>query len=347
MAAGGETTGFTEIDRQALATAVAVVVAVYIAMAMGLQQPYWAALSVMIISNVDRSALFTKGVLRVSATIIGVAGGYTIALWLEGQDIAQAFVLMLAAGIGIYGRQRSAYGYAWFYAALSFMLLMLCSMTTPEQLYAFAHYRCYEIVIGVAVATLANWAIGPGEERSLHIKATPTGVAAEDALWQAMAGALGSILLVIAWVIFDLPQLTQVLVSSLIIIDSNPAVTRKRGFQRILGCIVGGATGLAIITLNATNIIWWTSMLFLFSFLFARVHLGKSPNAYIGTQAAIGLLVTLVDAGPPTDIFAPIDRLVGIMLGVGLMTTVIWALNAHPPAVVAEEIAQDDARKAS
>lgn len=320
-----------DISRQALATAVAVVAAVYIAIAMGLEQPYWAALSAVIIANVDRSAMFTKGVLRIAGTMVGVAGGYVVALWLEGQPIAQALLLMLLAGLGTYGRQRSDYGYAWFYGALSALLVLLCSMTTPEQLYSFAHYRCYEIVVGVAVATLANWALGPrAGELPTGLTRTPTGVSAENAVWQGLAAALGALAIVLAWVQFDLPQLTQVLISSLIVVDIDPAATRHRGFQRILGCVIGGATGLAVIGIDATNQVWWTVSLFLLVFLFARVHLGKTANTYVGTQSAVALLVTMVDSGPPDSIEAPLGRLVGIMLGVALMTAVVWLMNAKP-----------------
>lgn len=321
-----------DISRQALATALAVVAAVYIAIAMGFEQPYWAALSVVIISNVDRSAMFTKGVLRIAGTIVGVTGGYVVAQWLEGQPVAQALLLMLLAGLGTYGRQRSDYGYAWFYGALSALLVLLCSMTTPGQLYSFAHFRCYEIVIGVTVATIANWALGPrAGELPTGLTAAPTGISAENAAWQGLAAAIGSLAIVFAWVAFDLPALTQVLISSLVVVDADPAATRHRGFQRILGCVIGGATGLAIIGIDATNVVWWTASLFLGVFLFARVHLGKTANTYVGTQSAVALLVTMVDSGPPASVVAPLDRLVGIMLGVALMTAVVWVMNVKPP----------------
>ncbi|MCJ8143601.1 FUSC family protein [Ancylobacter sp. A5.8] len=320
-----------DISRQALATAVGVIVAVYIALWMGLEQPYWAALSVMIISNTDRDALFTKGVLRVVGTIVGVTTGYVAALWSEPLPPAQLVLVALAAGIGTYGRQRSAYGYAWFYGALTFMLMIACAMTTPDQIYSFAWYRCYEIVIGVTVATLANWAIGPGEPSLPHrLVAQSTATTAESALRQSAIGALGVATIVIVWSLFNLPQLVQVLISSLIIIDANPAASRHRGWQRILGCIIGGTTALAIIWIDAVHIWWWTISMGLGVFTFARMHLGKTPNAYIGTQSAIALLVTMVGTGPPDSILPPIDRLIGIVIGVSIMTVLIWALNPRP-----------------
>jgi len=322
-----------DVARQAIATATGVLAAVYIALSMGLAEPYWAALSVMIIANTDRDALFTKGVLRIAGTLVGVTGGYYLAQWLEGHAIQQVAIVALAAAIGTYGRQRSAYGYAWFYGALTFMLVILYTMVEPQNLYQFARYRCYEILIGVVCGTLASWALGPrAGELHAHIVAQQATSTPENAMRQSLIAALGAFTIMIIWAIYDLPQLPQVLISSLIIIDSDPLATRHRGAQRIFGCIIGGIAGLIVIGLDATNPIWWSVALFLGVFSFARLHLAKSPHAYIGTQAAIAYLVTLVGAGPPTTLSPPIDRLVGIVIGVTIMTVLVWAFNAGRPA---------------
>lgn len=318
----------SDVDRQAFATATGVLAAVYIALLMGLDEPYWAALSVMIIANVDRDALFTKGVLRIAGTFIGVIGGYYVGEWAEGFDLMQLALVTIAAAVGTYGRQRSAYGYAWFYGALTFMLVMLYTMTEPAQLYGFAHYRCYEIVIGVVCGTLSSWALGPhAGELHARLKAQAAATSALNAERQALIAGLGAFTIVITWSLFDLPQLPQVLISSLIVVDSDPLATRHKGWQRILGCVLGGSAGLAVILIDATDVWWWASMLFLGVFSFARIHLGKSNQAYIGTQSAIAYLVTLVGASPPDSLDPPINRLIGIIIGVSIMTTLVWALN--------------------
>ncbi|GLK73996.1 FUSC family protein [Ancylobacter dichloromethanicus] len=320
----------SDVDRQAFATATGVLAAVYIALSMGLDEPYWAALSVMMIANTDRDALVTKGILRVLSTLVGVSIGFVVAQWMEGLPIQQAFLVGASAAVGTYGKQRSAYSYAWFYGGLTFMLVMLFSMVQPQDLYSFAHYRCYEIVIGVVCGTLASWALGPNAgELHARLKAQVVAVTPENALRQALIAGFGAIVIVIIWSRFDLPQLPQVLISSLIVVDTDPNATRHKGWQRIVGCGAGGAAGLVVIGLDATDQIWWATMLFLGIFSFARVHLAKTPNAYIGTQSAIAYIITLVDPGPPSSLFPPLDRLIGIVIGVSIMTVLVWALN--PP----------------
>ena len=321
-----------DVTRQAFATASGVLAAVHVALWMNLQDPYWAALSVMIIANVDRDALFTKGLLRIAGTLVGVAGGFYIGQWMEGMQLMQAAAVMIAAGVGTYGRQRSAYGYAWFYGALTFALLVLYTMVQPAQLYDFAHYRCFEIIIGVVCGTAASWALGPRSwERPAHIVAQATPTTVENARLQAFIAALGALTIIVTWSLFDLPQLPQVLISSLVVLDADPVATRHRGWQRILGCILGGTTGIIVMLIDAADQWWWTAVLFLGVFTFSRLHLAKSPNAYIGTQSAIAYLVTLVSTGPPTTLEPPIDRLIGIVIGVSIMTVLVWALNPPKP----------------
>lgn len=321
-----------DVTRQAFATASGVLAAVYIALWMDLQDPYWAALSVMIIANVDRDALFTKGLLRIVGTLVGVTSGYIIGQWMEGMQSMQAASVMIAAAVGTYGRQRSAYGYAWFYGALSFALLILYTMVQPQDLYAFAHYRCYEILIGVVCGTLASWALGPrAGELPAHILAQAATTTRDNARRQAFIAGLGALTIIVTWALFDLPQLPQVLISSLVVLDADPLATRHRGAQRIFGCIIGGTAGILVVLIDAADQWWWTAALFLGVFTFSRLHLSKSPNAYIGTQSAIAYLVTLVSIGPPATLEPPIDRLVGIIIGVSIMTVLVWALNPPKP----------------
>jgi uncharacterized membrane protein YccC len=327
-----------DLTRQSLVTALATVTAVLAALSAGLDQPYWAAISALVISNVDRTALFTRGVLRVAGTVLGIVSGYYVALNLEGLAPGQLFVILVVAALGTYARRRSAYGYAWFYAAISFLLVMACSLTTPEELYTFAHNRCYEIVIGVVAATVANWGFGPRSGAlPSGLAAAAISVSAADAAWQALAAGIGAVTIVLVWSLFDLPSLAQVFASSLVIIDSNPQASHLRGAQRIIGCILGGLLGFVVLGIDAADFIFWLLTLFVGIALCARLHLSTHPQAYVGTQMGVAFLLTVVASAPPTNIEQPLDRLIGIVVGVSIMMAVSWALTAARPAAAAVE----------
>lgn len=315
------------LTRAALATTAGVVGAVLAALWFGFQDPYWAGLSALIIANVDRTALFTKGMLRIAGTAAGVIGGFFVAQALEGVAIAQFAAMVGAAGFGTWMRQRSPYAYAWFYGALSFVLMIATTLMNPAELYLFAHYRCYEIVLGVVAATLANWAIGP--EAGLF----PAGLAQakvttsrQEAGRQAMAAMLGCGAIALLWTWFDLPSFVQVLISSLVVIDRDLATTVERARQRLLGCIIGGTAALLVIAINADNFFWWVTSLAAGIYLSARVHLDKVSYAYVGTQSAVAILTTLVSTGPPDSIEPPLDRVVGILIGVAVMEVTMWMM---------------------
>lgn len=320
-----------DLTRRALATAVGTLAAVFAAFHAGLEQPYWAAIGVLIVSNADPSALLTKGLLRVLGTAGGVVLGYMVALRVEGLPVIQAVLLILSAALGTYARQRATYAYAWFYGSLTFMLMILCSMTTPGQLYAFAWNRCYEIMFGVVAATLAHWAICPPTEH-VHILAGKPAQEPGPAFKQAVAAGLGVITIVLTWSIFDLPEIIQVVISSLVVIDSTADATRHKSWQRILGCFIGGVAGIIAVVTIGPNLIMWSAALFGGVLLSARVHLGTSPSAYIGTQSAVALIVTMVDVGPPDSISPPLNRLLGIMVGVTIISLIVWLVNAKVPA---------------
>jgi uncharacterized membrane protein YccC len=324
-----------DLTRQSLATALAIVVAVLVSVSAGLDQPYWAAISALVVSNVDRTALFTKGVLRVAGTMLGIVAGYYTALSIEGRPFAQLFVILVVAALGTYARRRSAYSYAWFYAAISFLLVMVCSLTTPEELCPFARNRCYEIVIGVVAATIASWGFGPGAGRPAALQAAAISVTAADAAWQGLAAGVGAVAIVLIWSLYDLPSLAQVFASSLVIIDSNPQASRLRGTQRIVGCILGGVLGFVVIGIDAVDFLWWLAALFGGIALCARLHLSPHPQAYVGTQMGVAFLLTVVAVGPPESIEPPLNRLLGIVVGVSIMMVVSWALSAARPAPAA------------
>jgi uncharacterized membrane protein YccC len=324
-----------DLTRQSLVTALAVVVAVLVSVSAGLDQPYWAAISALVVSNVERTALFTKGVLRVAGTVLGIVTGYYTALSIEGRPLAQLLVILVVAALGTYARRRSAFGYAWFYAAISFLLVMVCSLTTPEELYPFARNRCYEIVIGVVAATIASWGFGPGAGRPAALQAAAITSTAADAAWQGLAAGVGAVAIVLIWSLYDLPSLAQVFASSLVILDSDPQTSRLRGTQRIVGCILGGVLGFVVIGIDAVDFVWWLAALFGGIALCARLHLSPHPHAYVGTQMGVAFLLTVVAVGPPESIEPPLNRLLGIVVGVSVMMVVSWALSAARPAPTA------------
>jgi uncharacterized membrane protein YccC len=313
------------ITRQGLITGFACLFATLIAIAANLDQPYWAAITAYMVANVDPSALATKAVLRVAGTVVGCVLGYAVGIMIEGFPVLQALVMFVTAAVGTYWRFRSRYSYAWILGAVSILMLIATSITEPTELHDFAWYRFYEILTGVVVATLFSFAFTP----PAHLRLAPAVVTVshEVARHQALSAGVSIVLIAWLWSVFNLPSLLQVMITSLVVVSADIAGTRLRGLQRIMGCILGGCLGLLVIIIDAANFWWWAFALTAGVFLAGRLHLSPHPHAYVGTQAGLAFLVTLINgSGPPDSIEAPINRLTGIVIGVAIMTIVSWVM---------------------
>ncbi|MBX3540182.1 MAG: FUSC family protein [Chelatococcus sp.] len=314
------------ISRQSLVTAAACLIATLVAIAAGLEQPFWATITAFIVSNVDTSALVTKAVLRLVGTAIGCVVGYFAAVAMEGLPFAQAAALFLASAIGTYGRFRSRFGYAWILGAASVMLLVTSSMSDPTDLYIFAWTRFYEISIGVLVATVLAW--GFSASGPISLQPAPVAVAREAAMEQAVSAGIAAVVIALLWNWFDLPSLPQVIVTSLVVVSQDLGASRLRGAQRMMGCILGGCLGLIVILIDAADFLWWAVALVSGIFLASRLHLSPHKHAYVGTQIGIAFMITLVTGGgPPDSILAPVNRLSGMVAGVAVMLTVMWMMS--------------------
>jgi uncharacterized membrane protein YccC len=133
----------------------------------------------------------------------------------------------------------------------------------------------------------------------------------------AFVGGLTTLILPILWSLFNLPSLPQSLVTVLVLLDPDLESTRFKGFQRFLGCILGGAAGFFISLLALESFSIWSVFLILGIAGFSRLHLSDSRWAYTGTQGGLAFIIALVTSNGPTATIDPIvSRICGIAIGV-------------------------------
>ena len=121
------------------------------------------------------------------------------------------------------------------------------------------------------------------------------------------------------------------LISCLVVLDRDGASTHFRGMQRILGCLAGGALGLLTVRLGPDSFFIWSAMLIAGVFLFALIHHGGSRWAYVGTQGGVAFILALVTgAGPPDSIVPAVNRIAGMLCGVGILLFVCFVFGHVP-----------------
>jgi uncharacterized membrane protein YccC len=323
--------------RMGLISALGVVLAVLAAIRLGLEDPWWAAISAWMVSNPDRRALLDKALQRSAGTFAGVGAGYVAAGAVAGLPVMQAILLFAVGALGTWKRFAAPrWNYAWFYAGVTATLVLVQSLDASGDLYAFAHWRAYEILCGVAAATLVDAMLGGGLQGAIPPSAPPAAAAGSEIVRLALVGGSLLVLVPLLWSLFDFPAVTQIAVSALVVLDRDASGMGLRGGQRLLGCLAGGAYGLAVLALGLDTFPVWLVALGGGVLLFSILHHGGGPNTYVGTQGGVAVIMALVTgSGPPDGLLPVLDRLAGITLGVGLVVLLFRVLAPRPPAEAA------------
>ncbi len=321
--------------RQAVTTALATVLATLAAFWLELDNPWWASFSAFIISHGDRHKLILKGMMRMVATLVGVAIGFQLAVSFQGISYLQAVILFVTAFFLTRQRFVSTYAYAWLIGMLMIAMMMFVSVLEPIDLRSFAYARIAEVGLGVGICTLVNYLIPGGvAEPAVGARREPELV---DLNRVALLAATVTIAVPLLWSYLELPSMVQIGVTTLAMIDRDLIVTRTKSGVRLLGCFTGGLMGLFLVSLGLNNLFLWLGVFFFSLVLFGRIYHGEGKWSYFGKQACLALIITFVtSSGPPDSIMPVVDRFSGILCGslVIIAASFIFAPRARP----AEEV---------
>jgi uncharacterized membrane protein YccC len=316
-----------------MTTALACWLAALLAFAVHLDNPWWAAVSAWVVASPERHALLDKAGNRILGTVIGCAGSYWLTTSVEGRPVLQAAAMCVIAAVGVYGRFRSAHSYAWFVGAVGALMVLSTSLETPEQIFHIALFRASEVICGVVAFTFMELLLDrtnpPVDSKGAPAKKTNAPILDQPAaLRLATISGLSMLVILVLWSRLNLPSLTQIIVSALVLLDRDSETMHLRSLQRILGCLVGGAVGLLAIWLGPDSFLIWSVTFIAGAFLFSLIHHGGSRWAYLGTQGGLAFIVALVTGlGPPDSILPAVTRVAGMLSGVGILLCVCFVFE--------------------
>lgn len=306
-------------------TAASVTLAVLLGAALHLEDLWWAAISAWIVSSPDLSALWRKLGMRLAGTILGLALGYAIADASAGAPPFQALALFVAAAAGCYLRFASRFGYAWFYAAVTIVVVIAVGILAPAQAFSFLQFRLIEIALGVFASAFVHELGRAGRGGEPAPAAAPP---SRELVRIGIVAGLSVVAMTCFWSWFDSPAFAQTLCSTMVLVDRDLGAMRSRARQRLIGCALGALAGLAALSLGLDALPLHLIVLFAGIFYFSRLHHGGGRQSYIGTQGGVAYITALVTGdGPAADVLPVIERLAGIFLGVALMVTLSFALG--------------------
>lgn len=301
-----------------LRTALAAVLATLVALALHLDNPWWAAITGVVLIQPNRTATLSRSIDRVIGTTIGAAVGFVAAATIADHVL---FLVVCAGctGFVIYAQERVERSYAVLLAGITIVLVLFGSLAQPGAALTLAVYRALEIFVGVAVACLVDFAL------TEPVPAAPA--APKPGVWAlpvdrelaaiAVTGGIAIALIPLIWETLDLPGLGQTPITAFVILIAMRQEPGWRALTRAVGCLFGAVWGLAAMHVVGDSFIAWLALLFVGLYLAGHVFHGQGDGSYVGMQAGIAISVTMVQGlGPSPDLAPAFNRFVGIFGGV-------------------------------
>ncbi len=330
--------------RHCARTTLAVALAVIIALLLRLDAPWWAAISAFVSIQITAPSSIERGALRIIGTAIGAAIALLLSPWLIEDQVAVSLVLFLASAIAVLGLQVSSHGYAFMLGGVTLDMVVLATLGDPTSALSVACNRTAEVTIGTVMAVLVSLLLSPPAEKMTH-RDTPGWSDLLGVQWpsvqHALRAGLGVMLVPWVWNFLELPNLSQtaITVAAVMAVQAttedevaNRQRVVTRATHRILGCLIGGLAGLAVLSLSLESFVPWLIMLCAGIWIGAHVQSSTRGIGYVGTQGAVVFMMTLVqDFGPPTSIAAGVERFAGITGGllIVLAVSVLTASDAR------------------
>jgi uncharacterized membrane protein YccC len=328
--------------RQCAVTAVAVAVATTAALAVRVDDPWWAGISAFVSTQTTAPASMQRGALRIVGTAAGAALGLLLSPWLVDDQVALSLALLVISTWGVLGLLVSRHAYAWLLGAITANMVLLAAVSDPYSAVDTACNRTAEVTIGTMAAIWGALVLAADAEAA----PPPSAPGWSDLLgarWptvqHALRAGIGVMIVPLVWSWLVLPNLSQTAITIAAVmavpaLSSDAAINQQkiieRAMHRILGCLLGGVAGLVCLALSATTFLPWLLMLTAGIWIAAHVQGSQRGIGYVGTQGAVVFISTLVQgSGPPTSILQGIDRFAGITGGL-LILLIVSLLSAAP-----------------
>jgi uncharacterized membrane protein YccC len=334
----------------AVVAALAVGAAVASALALRLQAPYWAGISAFICIQANQPQSLRKALHRIGGTVLGAAVALLVFPWIAYDHAATMLLLFVAGTLAILGSLLSRFPYAWLLGGITVIMVVVGALQSPELTLSFAITRSAEIMLGSLTALAVAFILLPHTTQT--VAPAPGWASLFGRNWYMLSHAMRTGFIValvpVIWRMFELPDLSQMAISIGAIMavpelkgdaQHDQAAIAERAAHRVLGCLLGAATGLIMLALPIAAIFpAWLLLLMIAAALCSQLQAGPHAKPAIGTQAMVALILTVVQGwGPALTLLPAIDRAAGMVSAVCLLFTInlIFAPRSQSKKVAA------------
>ncbi|ATQ57931.1 FUSC family protein [Paracoccus yeei] len=159
---------------RALQLFAAAAISLILAVQLGLQNPFWAAMPVWVVAQPNRQDLLLRAVLRVLGTAFGAGIGWLVLMSVPG-DAARVAVLALGVGLGasVAFWIGTVYSYGVILAAITLAVVLVPAMDHPVDAAHLALDRIWCTLIGVVAVTVITFLFTPHRSGPLPPRTVP------------------------------------------------------------------------------------------------------------------------------------------------------------------------------
>ena len=165
----------------------AALAAMLAAVALEIENPYWAAMTALIVIQPTRGLLFEKSFYRLVGTVAGSAAGLLLLLHTTSPLLlTMVLALWVAACVGAGNLCYGLRSYAFLMAACTAPVIVLSAYQTPSHLFEIAFGRVACIIVGIIVATAVTALFTPRQSKK-EVVTRVRRVAGETVAWLSLS----------------------------------------------------------------------------------------------------------------------------------------------------------------
>jgi uncharacterized membrane protein YccC len=296
----------------------------------------------------------SRGAMRIIGSAVGAAIAVIVIGLFVYDPLPFCLCLFALACAGLIGFVTSRHGYAWLIGAITGNLVMLMALDQPQITFTIAVNRVFDVTIGTAAALLVTFLL-PADTTAPSPAATgPTPPpllfwtrrhAAEFERWlreiwplvvHACRGGLTVMLLppLVSWLAplgpssMAVTAVAVLAVPTTAVIEPDARTIIQRSLYRLVGCALGALLGLFFLYWVGSSFLVWLLLLMLGTWLSSQIQSGSTGIGYVGTQAEIAFLLSMIQGqGPPLSPTPGLDRFAGIMAGLSLLLVITMMVS--------------------
>ncbi|WP_031359911.1 FUSC family protein [Caballeronia sordidicola] len=337
-----------------------VALSVALANALHLSDTWWAAISGYAVMQTSFAGSVQRAAHRIIGTVIGAALGTLAGPWIGDRPWLFVPVLGAIGGVAVYQANGPRAAYAWVLGGVTALMVTYeaHALVSFRATALFAALRVAEVMVGTLACLLVAsvFHFGPTWYRktrqpSMSATARAAGEAGTpDAsspsppletlrptrMLLGLQGALAIVILSALTYVLHLPGFAQAMVTAIAVLvlqvglpangTQQPVIEKM--VQRVAGCLLAGALGVALLPLMRGQAILCMLALSAGVWIGCHVQSGREGASYVGRQFTIAFIMVFVqDHHWSADPVPALMRLSGILTGIVVLATVMLATS--------------------